>query len=284
MSSSQGRNKKALNKSERDDPLTLDASWWVTPWQGDKDLDPDVGWEDQPSEVAWHVLEESDISNVQEIFKAIEYEYEELRSRERVRELAEVFTHQREIDSMLDLIPDAFTALDIKFLEPTCGSGNFVVEILKRKLKLVTKSTCKSQEHYEFKVLRAVSSIYGIDISPENVTEVKVRVANEVLGYFQTDSNTVEPSTGFLNCLNLIISKNFVLGDSLNRAHEIFLTEWLPKPFGCFQRIQSSALVPENERDLFWEEKILDQEPVHYSVLGSSDSLPKTVVKKKAKK
>lgn len=284
MSSSQAGKKKALKKGKPEEPLTLDTSWWVNPWQGDKDSDPDVGWENQASEGAWHVLEESGVSGVQEIFKAIEYEYEELRSRERVRELAEVFTHQREIDSMLDLFPDAFTALDIKFLEPTCGSGNFVVEILRRKLKLVTKSTCTSQEHYEFKLLRAVSSIYGVDISPENVTEVKVRVANEVLGYFQTESNTIEPSIGFLSCLNLIISKNFVLGDSLNRAHEILLTEWLPKPSGYFQRIQSSALVPEDERDLFWEEKILDIEPVHYSVLGSADGLPKKAEKKKAKK
>jgi len=284
LSSNQAENKKALKKGETEEPVSLDASWWIKPWQGDKDSDPDAGWEKQTSEGAWHELDESGVSTVEEIFKAIEYEYEELRSRERVRELAEVFTHQREIDSMLDQFPDAFSALDIKFLEPTCGSGNFVVEILRRKLKLVTKSTCTSQEQYEFKLLRAVGSIYGVDISPENVTEVKVRVANEVLGYFQSDSNTVEPSIGFLSCLNLIISRNFVLGDSLNLAHEILLIEWLPKPSGCFQRIQSCALVPEDERDLFWEEKILDQEPVHYSVLGSADTLAKNIVKKKAKK
>lgn len=284
MSSSQAGSNKALKKSKAEEPVSSHASWWVKPWQGDKDSDPDAGWEKQPTEGAWHELDGSGVSTVEEIFKAIEYEYEELRSRERVRELAEVFTHQREIDSMLDLFPDAFSALDIKFLEPTCGSGNFVVEILRRKLKLVTKSTCTSQEQYEFKLLRAVGSIYGVDISPENVTEVKVRVANEILGYFQSDSNTVEPSIGFLSCLNLIISRNFVLGDSLNLAHEIMLIEWLPKPSGCFQRIQSCSLVPEDERDLFWEEKILDQEPVHFSVLGNIDMPSKNTVKKKAKK
>jgi hypothetical protein len=259
------------------------ASWWLSPWQENKDVDPDAGWDSQNEDSPWHELDGSSDSSIEEIFSAIEYEYEELRSRARVRELAEVFTHQREVDAILDLFPDAFVALDIKFLEPTCGSGNFVVEILRRKLKLVTKSSCSSREQYEFKLLRAVGSIYGIDISPENVTEVRVRVANEILGYFQNDSNTVEPSIGFLSCLNLIISENFVLGDSLNNANEIQLIEWAPKPGGYFQRIQSCALVPESERDLFWEEKVLDPEPVHFSSLGNGNKPKKSPAKKKVK-
>jgi hypothetical protein len=284
MISNNPTNKNTLKKGKTKERSEIDNSWWVKPWQVGGDSDPDAGWEMQISDAAWHDLEDSGVTTLETIVKANEYEYEELRSRERVRDLAEVFTHQREIDSMLDQFPDAFSALDIKFLEPTCGSGNFVVEILRRKFKLVTKSTCISKEQYEFKLLRAVSSIYGVDISPENVTEVRVRVANEVLGYFQTDSNTVEPSFGFLNCLNLIISRNFVLGDSLNHAHEILLIEWVPKSSGYFQRVQSCALVPEYRRDLFWEEKTLDHEPVHYSALGNISSLPKNVVEKKAKK
>ena len=284
MSSSQAGNKKAPNKGKTQEPSSLDASWWVKPWLGDEDSDPDLGWEKQTSETAWHQTEDSSDTTAEEIFKAIEYEYEELRSRERVRELAEVFTHQREVDAILDQFPDAFSALDIKFLEPTCGSGNFVVEIIRRKLKLVTKSMCTSQEQYEFRLLRAVASIYGIDISQENVTEVRVRVANEILGYFQNDCNTVEPSLGFLSCLNLIIAENFVLGDSLNRPHEIMLIDWLPKTGGCFQRVQSCALVPESERDLFWEEKILDETQMHYSALGNGDSRKKSSAKNKAKK
>jgi len=284
LSSSQAGNKRAPKKGKTEEPASADASWWVKPWEGDKDSDPDSGWVKPKSDSPLHEPENSTSPSAEEIFKAVEYEYEELRSRERVRELAEVFTHQREVDAMLDQFPDAFSALDIKFLEPTCGSGNFVVEILRRKLKLVTKSTCASQEEYEFKLLRAVASIYGVDISPENVTEVRVRVANEILGYFQNDSNTVEPSIGFLSCLNSIIAENFVLGDSLNRPQEIMLIDWLPKSGGRFQRIQSCALVPEIERDLFWEEKVLDDSPVHYSSLGGSDSPQKSLSKKKAKK
>jgi hypothetical protein len=283
VDSNQAGEKEVPKTGQKPELGSLDASWWLSPWQENKAADPDAGWELQNEDSPWHESGGSSDPSIEEIFSAIEYEYEELRSRARVRELAEVFTHQREVDAILDLFPDAFKALDIKFLEPTCGSGNFVVEILRRKLKLVTKASCSSREQYEFKLLRSVSSIYGIDISPENVTEVRVRVANEILGYFQNDSNTVEPSIGFLSCLNLIISENFVLGDSLNNAREIQLIDWLPMPGGCFQRIQSCALVPDSERDLFWEEKTLDIGPIHYSSLGGTEKSKKSPIKKKVK-
>ena len=264
-------------------PDGLNAPWWLSPWQGNRDADPDAGWERPNDVLPWYESEDSSESCVEEIFSTIDYEYKALRSRARVRELAEVFTHQREVDAILDLFPDAFKDLDVKFLEPTCGSGNFVVEILKRKLKLVTKANCASREQYEFKLLRAVASIYGIDVSPENVTEVRIRVTSEILGYFQIDSNTVEPSIGFLGCLNLIISHNFILGDSQNNAREIQLIDWLPMPGGHFRRIKSCALVPESERDLFWEEKILDLEPNHYSSLGEIREFQKSPIKKRVK-
>src|SRR3546814_7900619 len=63
----------------------------------------------------------------------------QIKTRQRVRDLAEVFTHEREVKAMLDLIPDMFPAgsstraVDAKFLEPACGSGNFLAEILDRK-------------------------------------------------------------------------------------------------------------------------------------------------------
>lgn len=68
----------------------------------------------------------------------------QIKTRERVRDLAEVYTHKREVDAMLDLIPDIFPSehspsnTDRKFLEPACGSGNFLEDILHRKLSYVT--------------------------------------------------------------------------------------------------------------------------------------------------
>src|SRR3546814_5458274 len=79
----------------------------------------------------------------------------DLKTRQRVRDLAEVFTHEREVKAMLDLIPDMFPAgsstraVDAKFLEPACGSGNFLEEILRRKLAGVRFARVRSVSRYE---------------------------------------------------------------------------------------------------------------------------------------
>jgi hypothetical protein len=201
------------------------------------------------------------------ILAPLEAEFGQIRSRERVRDLAEVFTHQREIDAMLDLIPDAFAALDVKFLEPACGGGNFLTELLRRKLRLVRRAACVSQEQYEHQLLRALASIYGVDISMDNVTEARGRLAHVVLEHYQLDANTVRPTPGFLHAAALILGANVVLGDSLNRVHEIEMCDWRPHPGGRFQRVWSFALIPESERDLFWAERVQDETPVHFSDL-----------------
>ena len=242
--------------------------WWDAPWKANSDQDPDGGWVTQEGvDARWHESDEPVDLDDSAILAPLEAQFGQVRSRERVRELAEVFTHQREVDAMLDLVPDAFTGLDITFLEPTCGSGNFLVEILRRKLRLVTKTDCVSQEHYEHRLLRAIASIYGVDISMDNVTEARARMAHVLLSYYQSDANTVEPTTGFLNAAAMIIGDNIVLGDSLNDADQIELCEWRPFPGGRFQRVWSCALVPQDARNLFWQERVQDETPVHYSEL-----------------
>jgi hypothetical protein len=198
--------------------------------------------------------------------------FDQVRSRDRVRDLAEVFTHQREVDAMLDLIPGAFTSLDVKFMEPSSGSGNFLVETLRRKLRLVTRSACPSQDEYEHRLLRAVASIYGVDISADNVTEARGRMAHVLLGHHQCDADTAEPTAGFLNAAVLILEANVVCGDVLSAADRIELCDWQPHPEGCFQRIWSHALVPPQERNLFWMERVQDREPCHFSALSDEQT------------
>jgi SAM-dependent methyltransferase len=253
--------------------------WWAAPW--DADCNPDAGWE-QAADIddtgtAWHEADGPGAFDDAAILEPLEAQFGQVRSRERVRDLAEVFTHQREVDVMLDMMPDAFGGLDVTFLEPACGSGNFLTEVLRRKLRLVTKAGCVSQEHYEHRLLRALASIYGVDISPENIAEARGRMAHVVLEYYQTDANTVEPTVGFLNAAALILGDNIVVGDTLNAADQIELCEWRPHPGGRFQRVWSYALVPPAERDLFWAERIQDAEPVHYAELVAD--LPKTKAK-----
>lgn len=247
-------------------------TWWEQPWQSGSTTDPDSGWDiaaESPDDL-WQRHDEP-LSD-DEILSPLEAQFGQVRSRDRVRDLAEVFTHQREVDAMLDLIPDAFAALDVKFLEPSCGTGNFLTEILRRKLHLVQQDQCASQEQYEHQLLRAVASIYGIDISNENVTEARARLAHVLLSHYQTDANTISPTSGFINAAGLIIGNNIVQGDTLNDAHTIEVCDWQPHPAGRFRRVWSCALVPAGERDLFWAERVQDREPVHYSELTEMDS------------
>lgn len=239
-------------------------AWWVAPW--DAPLDPDADWV-APKKSAWFSAKAGAAITDDAILAPLEEQFGQVRSRERVRDLAEVFTHQREVDAMLDQMTDAFEALDVKFLEPACGSGNFLTEILRRKLRLVTKDSCVCQEQYEHRLLRALASIYGIDISEENVTEARGRLAHVVLEHVQSDAAGIQPSDGFLHAAALIIGDNIVLGDTLAAADTIELCDWQPRPGGCFQRVWSPALVPEDERDLFWAEREVDAVPVHYSAL-----------------
>ena len=83
-------------------------------------------------------------------------------SKERVTEYAEVFTGNREVNAMLDLVKQETERIESRFLEPACGNGNFLAEILQRKLRVVERRYRKSQLEYERNAVLAVSSIYGI--------------------------------------------------------------------------------------------------------------------------
>ena len=91
---------------------------------------------------------------------------EQVRSRVRGHDLAEVFTHQREVDAMLDRIADAFAAMDVTFLDPACGSGSVLAATLRRELGLASKDVCATQEQCVHRLLRAAASIHGVEQRP----------------------------------------------------------------------------------------------------------------------
>ena len=90
-------------------------------------------------------------------------------SRKRVADHGEVLTAKREVAAMLDLVKQETERIESRFLEPACGDGNFLTEILERKLRVVAARYVKSQLDYERNAVLAVSSIYGIDILEDNV-------------------------------------------------------------------------------------------------------------------
>lgn len=91
-----------------------------------------------------------------------------IKSKRRVRDFGEVFTAEREVKAMCDLLPDEMWETGHTFLEPCCGNGNFLVEILRRKLDRCADSQAASA---------AVSDIFGIDIQQDNVAESRARMA-----------------------------------------------------------------------------------------------------------
>jgi SAM-dependent methyltransferase len=177
-----------------------------------------------------------------------------MRSSERARNLGEVFTPESTVNEMLDLLQDINYAS--KFLEPGCGSGNFLVEILSRKLDIVLRlpevsSSLKSGRlsEFEFKCVVALASIYGVDIDPINVEESRERLQKVFRDKYKTLSKKEIPE--YLNdAINYVVSKNILLGDLINAADKVEVIEYSELPN---QRLKqrvfkfSDLIFPEDE-------------------------------------
>lgn len=153
------------------------------------------------------------------------------KTKERVRDLAEVFTSEREVRSMLDLVRYLSENVENTFLEPSCGNGNFLVAILKRKLETI-KTKYRNQIDAEFFMIKAVASIYGIDISEENVLEARERLFYEVKDFYSNSYNTKKATEGFWDSVRWIIEKNIIIGDMLHKIEDVVLVEYTtPKKY-----------------------------------------------------
>lgn len=194
---------------------------------------------------------------------------DQILSRDRVRDLAEVYTHEREVNAMLDLIPDMFPSpndsgnTDRTFLEPACGSGNFLVEILRRKVAFVTTRRYGKGERFEYRVLRCLASVYGIDIRQDNVARSRDRLR----GVLEDHLGGLPVSEGLTGALGVILSTNIQRADTLANAREVELVAYQPVGGGRFLREWS--FLEENEATLFTDPTPRrDEVPVHYSDLA----------------
>lgn len=149
-------------------------------------------------------------------------------SKKRVADHGEVYTHSREVNAMLDLVKHETERIDSKFLEPACGNGNFLIEILNRKLLIVSERYSKSQLEFERHAVIAVGSIYGIDLLSDNVQTCQERLFNLFFEqYFSMYNNKIkaelEPAIKF------ILSKNILHGNALT-LETVATENSLPKP------------------------------------------------------
>lgn len=136
------------------------------------------------------------------------------KSKERVRDHGEVFTAEREVKAMCDLVKDETERIDSRFLEPACGDGNFLAEILTRKLQVVKKKYGKSVTDYEKNSLLAVSGIYGVDILYDNVLACRKRMFDIWNDEYSRVCKGAEDEQ-MRNAIKFILQRNIVCGNAL---------------------------------------------------------------------
>ena len=153
----------------------------------------------------------------------------QIKSKTRVRDKGEVFTNQREVSAMLDLVKQETERIDSRFLEPACGNGNFLIEILRRKLEVVKFRYKKSQWEYEKNALIAVMSIYGVDIMQDNIDECIKRLLNLFEDYYKSLFKK-QIKTEYSETVKFVLTKNILCGDALtmktNEEQPIVFAEW----------------------------------------------------------
>lgn len=139
----------------------------------------------------------------------------QVKSRARVEERGEVFTNEREVNAMLDLVKQETERIDSRFLEPACGEGNFLAEILSRKLLMVKKKYKKSVLDYEKNAILAAGSIYGVDIMLDNVVACRARMFN-IWDKEYKSVGKKECNDETRDAVKFILERNIVCGNALS--------------------------------------------------------------------
>lgn len=144
----------------------------------------------------------------------IESQKTQIKSKKRVAEHGEVFTNEREVKAMCDLVAQECDRIDSRFLEPACGDGNFLAEILTRKLATVKKLYKSNPYDYERYSVLAVTSVYGVDILADNVAECRERLFKLWdKEYKAVCKKAVTQETR--EAVKYILSKNILCGNAL---------------------------------------------------------------------
>jgi hypothetical protein len=133
-----------------------------------------------------------------------------VKSKQRVADHGEVFTPPWMVEAMLDLVKDETERIDSRFLEPACGSGNFIVQILKRKLAVVELKFSKSDFERQHYALYGLMCIYGIELLVDNIAECRANVLDVFAEYL----NLNESDDLYLAATH-VLSTNLVHGDAL---------------------------------------------------------------------
>jgi len=182
-----------------------------------------------------------------------------VKSKQRVADHGEVFTPAWLVEAMLDLVKDETERIDSRFLEPACGSGNFLVRILQRKLAAVELKFGRSDFERRHYALLAVMCTYGIELLEDNIAECRANMLEILADYLK-----LEESDKLYKAASYVLSQNLVHGDAMKMltvdGRPLTFAEWGYLGKGKFQRrdfrfdalTQSSAFITE---DLFFADR-----------------------------
>ena len=152
----------------------------------------------------------------------------QVKSKKRVADHGEVFTNPREVNAMLDLVKDETLRIDSRFLEPACGDGNFLIEIVRRKMSVVGQRYAGAE--WKKYALQAVASIYGIELLPDNAGQCRQRLYDFVVQTATQNFASLQQTDEFLQNVRYLLQRNIVQGDALTYTaadgKPIVFSEW----------------------------------------------------------
>lgn len=158
-----------------------------------------------------------------------------VKSKQRVADHGEVFTPAWMVEAMLNLVQEETERIDSRFLEPACGSGNFLVQILRRKLSGVDRKYGQSEFERRHYALLGLMCVYGIELLPDNIAECRANLLEVFAGHLQ-----LAPDDDLHRAAAAVLAGNLVHGDALTmRGHDgepITFAEWGYLGKGKYQR------------------------------------------------
>lgn len=158
-----------------------------------------------------------------------------VKSKQRVADHGEVFTPAWLVEAMLDLVKHESERIDSRFLEQACGDGNFLVQILRRKLAAVELKYGKSDFERRHYALLGLMCLYGIELLPDNIVDCRANLLEIFAEYLNLD-----PSDDLYRAASYVLSQNLVHGDALTMRAQgtlpITFAEWGYLGKGKFQR------------------------------------------------
>jgi len=200
---------------------------------------------------------------------------------DRIRSFGEVKTRNNEIQNMINLVNHEVKRIDSRFLEPACGDGNFLSQILINKLDIAFQKSRKDNIKFEIDCIYSLSSLYGIELLDDNVQKTRDRLIEIIEKYFKKNFN-LDLEENYTKSIKYVLKKNIIHGNALTlktvkNSTEIIFSEWSMVNSTDFKRRDFTfnellAYQPYKEENLFSDlgdqafipTPIKEHKPIHY--------------------